>query len=933
MTEPTPSPIPSPAAPSDQPWFDWLTPLNHLWKEQPFVAFILGVFITAALSGLSWVSRQAWKRWKRRHYQQRIAKRRKQLPPVHLPFTVNLGNRQLTLTPAQPQGGGATEHMSIVRLLSAKSTPVPFLDRAETLTRLETWAQSEERFAIHVLGGDGGSGKTRLGIELCRRLTDPTTCHQGSDAWKAGFLERIETSDNTSSSDDASSLLLVVDYAETQPEMAMDIINTAYHAVENPKIRRVRIVFLVRRPSPLAVTRRGSNEWIDILRPQEPKNEHLNRILDQAATIILNDEELSHTERKILFTQAFRSFANSPDSLPSTNLTERLSDPAYSQPLLVTIDAFLNAHPLSNPQIACSPSELFEEVLHHEEHYWAEHWPSTLTVTTGRDQQDNGTASHTKAQDEKRRSLNWELARQAVAAATIADIQGEEEAISLLQLLPANPGTNTKDLAKWLRDCYPPHTDEENHPTLWCDHLEPDRIGEHLIVSEADNLEPLLRQLFSPSRVATSSLRTWTVLERTSTDPQFRKHIGRIFSDTLVEVTEAVQEQVTNSENPNLTVGYTKFLTSILPQIDPNIAHEAEKKLLKGNHLTAFLGYELAKHAANITIPTEQDSEITQAVYASRQLSLGTRLAELAHYDQALIHTKKAVSIYWHLAKENPNFYVFSLISAMNHFAVRLANVNQHKNSLVVAESSTRICRLAVTQNPAKHNAVLAKTLTNLASRCAENNRTEKAVQYATEALSLYRNVVNSPSSPYISDLAMCLNDTANHLTRANQPHRALKLSMEACDIFSRLTNLEPSQFKPKLAQTQMNIAIQLTKVGQHEEALRIASQSVDMFQELNRKSSKLFAINLAAALHNLTIHLIKSGRLEEASITANQNVRTLEPQYHNDPLFFGPYLCHALSIYADVLYVIGDTEEVVRVRQQAEDVLKRMKEMEEGNA
>lgn len=738
MTEPTPSPIPSPAAPSDQPWFDWLTQLNHLWKEQPFVAFILGVFITAALSGLSWVSRQAWKRWKRRHYQQRIAKRRKQLPPVHLPFTVNLGNRQLTLTPAQPQGGGATEHMSIVRLLSAKSTPVPFLDRAETLTRLETWAQSEERFAIHVLGGDGGSGKTRLGIELCRRLTDPTTCHQGSDAWKAGFLERIETSDNTSSSDDASSLLLVVDYAETQPEMAMDIINTAYHAVENPKIRRVRIVFLVRRPSPLAVTRRGSNEWIDILRPQEPKNEHLNRILDQAATIILNDEELSHTERKILFTQAFRSFANSPDSLPSTNLTERLSDPAYSQPLLVTIDAFLNAHPLSNPQIACSPSELFEEVLHHEEHYWAEHWPSTLTVTTGRDQQDNGTASHTKAQDEKRRSLNWELARQAVAAATIADIQGEEEAISLLQLLPANPGNNTKDLAKWLRDCYPPHTDEENHPTLWCDHLEPDRIGEHLVASAADDLAPLLRELLSPSRVGQSPLRTWTVLERTSTDPHLNEHVGRILNDVLVEVTQAVHAQTVNTENPDLAAAFAKLFSAVRSHIEPDEAHEAEQSLSNASYLTIFLEHELAQRAAEITRPTDGSPEIDRATYASRRLSLSRYLAASGRRDEALQAAQEATTLYRTLAQHNPATHTPKLAMSLNNLANRLDDNGQQREALKTAQEAVTIRRNLAEHNPGAHTPALAsslKTYANVLERSGNTKETARIRQVRDEVL------------------------------------------------------------------------------------------------------------------------------------------------------------------------------------------------------
>ena len=474
MTEPSPSSIPTTS--SSQSWLDSLGPLNHLWKEQPFVTYV----ITALVLPLAiWLGKRAWKTWKRKQQAQRVAARRQQLPSVRLPFTVEVGYQRLTLEPAQPQQNFAPEGMSIVRLLSAKSTPVPFLDRAEALTRLETWARSEERFAIHVLGGDGGSGKTRLGVELCRRLTSPNTHRQGAEVWQAGFLQNIEQSDNTSSSDDASSLLLVVDYAEARPETVTEVINVALRAAEDPERRRVRIVFLVRRPSPLSVTHQSSNKWLDALRPQKSQNEGVNLILDEASTIILSDEELSDREREELFEAAYRSFTEPSESSPASDIIEQLNDPMYSQPLLVTVDAFLNARPQSRTQQSCSPSELFDEVLCHEEHYWNEHWPSSLAVNAERHHQTESTATPTDTQG----NLNRKLARQAVTAATLADIQDEEDAISLLNLLPANPGKNTKDLARWLRNCYPPHMNSNGQPALWCEHLEPDRIGEHLVTS------------------------------------------------------------------------------------------------------------------------------------------------------------------------------------------------------------------------------------------------------------------------------------------------------------------------------------------------------------------------------------------------------------------------------------------------------------------
>ena len=724
MTEPSPSPIPTTS--SSQSWLDSLDPLNHLWKEQPFVAYVITAL---ALPLAIWLGKRAWKTWERRQRTQRITARKQQLPPVRLPFTVEVGYQRLTLEPAQPQQNFAPEGMSIVRLLSAKSTPVPFLDRAEALTRLETWARSEERFAIHVLGGDGGSGKTRLGVELCRRLTTPSTHHQGAEVWQAGFLQNIERSDNTSSSNDASSLLLVIDYAEARPEVVTEVINVALQAAEDPERRRVRIVFLVRRPSPLSVTHQSSNKWLDALRPQKSQNEGVNLILDEASTIILSDEGLSDREREELFEAAYRSFTEPSESSPASDIIEQLNDPMYSQPLLVTVDAFLNARPQSRTQQSCSPSELFEEVLCHEEHYWAEHWPSSLAVNADRHHQTEGTATPTDTQG----NLNRKLARQAVAAATLTDIQDEEDAISLLNLLPANPGKNTKDLARWLRNCYPPHMNANGQPALWCEHLEPDRIGEHLVASAADDLVPLLRELLFPSRAGTSSLRTWTALERASTDPRLNEQVGRIINDVLVEVTQAVHAQTVNSQSPDLAAGFAKLVNAVRPHIDPNKAHEAQQTLSDSGYFTALLEYELAQCSANILPPTDDSSEIDRATYASRRLSLSRCLANIGRHDEALKAVREATKLYRTLAEHNPGTYTPNLASSLNNLAGSQAENGQPHDALQTVHEATNLYRTLAKHNPAAYTPALTRSLNTYANILERRGKTKEAARIRKE--------------------------------------------------------------------------------------------------------------------------------------------------------------------------------------------------------
>ena len=792
MTEPSPSPVPTTS--SNPSWLDWSGPLDDLLASHPSIALIFGALITAVVSGIGWVLIQALRKWQQWWSQQRIDSRRQQLPPVLLPFTVKIGNQQLTLNPAQPQQNSAPEgkKIGIVRLLGAESTPTPFLDRAGALARLETWARSEERFAIHVLGGDSGSGKTRLGVELCRRLDAPGFHRQGNESWKAGLLQDDEDPTNAKPIDNTTSLLLVVDYAEARPKTVKNVINAAYRAAEDPQRRRVRIVFLVRRPSPLSAFHRSSNMWLDALRPQDSNgNEGLNRLLDGASTTILNDEELSDIERRELFNRAYRSFTNSPESTPSPNLIGRLSNPIYSQPLLVIVDAFLNAQTHPNSQTNYSPSELFEGVLCHEEHYWDKHWPPSLATNISQNQQSDGAATPNTPQTKKTKSLDPELARQAVAAATLTNILDEEDAISLLNLLPANPGKNTKALAKWLRDCYPPRMNSNRQSTLWCEHLEPDRIGEHLIASEANHLAPLLQELLSPSRVGTSSLRTWTVLERASTDPHLNEHVGRILNDVLVEVTQEVHTQTVKSQNPDLAAAFAKFFSAVCSHIDPNKAHEAALPLYDSGYFTTLLEFELAQCAANINRPADDAPEADRATYASRRLSLSRSLAASGRSNKALQIAQEATNLYRTLAEHNPAAYTPNLAKSLNNFAILLDSNGQQHDALQIAQEAVTIQRRLAEHNPAAYTPNLAASLNNLAKSQAANGQQREALTTAQEATNLYQTLAKHNPAAHTPNLAKSLNTYANILERSGNTKEAARIRKERDEVLKRMKETE----------------------------------------------------------------------------------------------------------------------------------------------
>ena len=501
----------------------------------------------------------------------------------------------------------------------------------------------------------------------------------------------------------------------------------------------------------------------------------------------------------------------------------------YSQPLLVTVDAFLNARPLPNSRTSCSPSELFEEVLCHEAHYWAKHWPSSLAVNADRHHQTEGTATTTDAQG----NLNRKLARQAVAVATLTDIQDEEDAISLLNLLPANPGKNTKDLARWLQNCYPPHMNADGQPALWCDHLEPDRIGEHLVAYESDNLVPLFRELLSPIRLGQSPLQTWTVLERASTDPHLNECVGRILNEALVEITLAIHVETIDSQSTDLATGFAKLFSAVRSHIDPNKAHEAEQTLFDSGYFTAFLECELAQCSANILPPTDDSSEIDRATYASRRLSLSRCLANIGRHDEALKAVREATKLYRTLAEHNPGTYTPNLASSLNNLAGSQAENGQPHDALQTVYEATNLYRTLAEHNPATYTPNLASSLNNLAIHLDGNGQPHKALQTAQEAVTIRRKLAEHNPAAYTPDLAMSLNNLANRLDSNGQQREALKTAQEAVTIRRNLAEHNPAAHTPNLTSSLKTYANILERSGSTKEAARIRQERDEILKRM----------------------------------------------------------------------------------------------------
>ncbi|MDW8126136.1 MAG: hypothetical protein RMJ04_15330, partial [Geminicoccaceae bacterium] len=97
-----------------------------------------------------------------------------------------------------------------VDLLRAEAAAVPLVGRDEAMRRLEAWLEDPAPISVHAIVGGAGAGKTRLGLELCRRAEER--------GWRAGFvaaheLRRFAQHESVAAWDRDGATLVVVDHA------------------------------------------------------------------------------------------------------------------------------------------------------------------------------------------------------------------------------------------------------------------------------------------------------------------------------------------------------------------------------------------------------------------------------------------------------------------------------------------------------------------------------------------------------------------------------------------------------------------------------------------------------------------------------------------------------------------------------------------------
>ena len=314
-------------------------------------------------------------------------------------------------------------------LLRAEFGIVPFEAREQEIADLENWCQDSRPLAVRLYTGAGGMGKTRLMIELARRLRRA--------GWRAGFAVADLPADGTPLAwlmRDARSLFLVVDYAETRRRDVRALISAALGSAPGT----VRIVLLAR----------AEADWWRDLRAQGGGVGDM--LAGPAASVHALDPLAGDpARREAAFRSAAGSFARvlgraAPAGGPA------LDSSVYNRVLFIHLAALAAVE----AQSADSEEELLEFALRREQQFWdAGVRAAGLDFLAGRP-----------------------IAQAAAVATPAGAAAGRAQAVRLIgaaPLLAGQPATVVSAVAELLHQLYPSEQ--------WLQGVQPDLLGEHLV--------------------------------------------------------------------------------------------------------------------------------------------------------------------------------------------------------------------------------------------------------------------------------------------------------------------------------------------------------------------------------------------------------------------------------------------------------------------
>jgi tetratricopeptide (TPR) repeat protein len=749
-------------------------------------------------------------------------------------------------------------------LLQAKYGLVDFIDFRRQRSILVTWAQGlcgssgRPAAAGRLIHGAGGVGKTRLMIEVTAALRE-----QG---WSAGFLNRVEATvrqpDKPKLCAEAlvqlvvhgsdKGLAIVIDYAEGRTE---DVRSLSRQLIEAGKMRPDR-------PLILFLLTREIGEWWDNLRRDDPTGGGqavaalFSAGLGHTAELAIQ-QGLSLEHRWALFNAARQRFSerlaatikvNTAD--PSPQLAARLvRDPDYDRPLALLMEALLHVYSRSLAGDAIGMAALLDGILDLEFGHWRK-------VISG--------LENTR-----------ELQRAAAQVTLVGGVPNRAEAASLLMTDPYYAALRTAPASAQQAIAALSRLYGDGCGAL--SGLEPDLLGEHLILTEIawDNqqgFDLVYACLGWDSRAPIRWRQVLNVLNRATRPDHGAKtaHAEALLARVIEQFGEDLSSYLIDESVQTPSGTLADIITKLLP-----ISKDREFAALmlwipeKTDRLAAasLARVRIQQASLQSTLERMQGKALSESdreillLSAITKATEGNQLSQIGAFEDALNVTRDALTIIRQLDDALPGFYDLELANTLTNLGNHLDALKRHEESMPLKEEAVRIYEDVSASLPASGLEPLAMCLNNLASCYLGAGLPIKAEACARRSVSINQ---------------MFLTPEGNQLAMESQ-------------VIGRQVNRPEIDFEFNLSVSLHTLGMALSALALHDEALIASEKSVTIRRNLAARNPDTYLRELAHGLFAQSAMFAANNDFRAAAEAAADGLKEIYPLLeHGMPYIIG---------------------------------------------
>jgi tetratricopeptide (TPR) repeat protein len=740
-------------------------------------------------------------------------------------------------------------------------------ERQAALEALQGWCAAADPVAVQLITGPGGTGKTRLAIQLLTAL---------GPGWRAGFLHRRAEDVATVAldgifADHERPLLLVVDYAETRRPMVEAILA---HLRAQGAPRKVRLLLLARAAADWwRALLTASGEIRDLFAQHPPTEVPLARIAD------------SPEQRAHVFAAALADYAKALGKPPVAPPGIDPDAPHFANTLFLHIAA-LAALEGAVPQ---GEQALLDWALGRERGLWLKRLKD----------------------DEAHASAFAQAAALLTLAGGAAD--GDEALAIFTRWKPLKAKGEDALLAMFdlLGQLYP----QDDGATG----VRPDLLGEHLVEQELTRASGLLGAALAGPPEA-----PLTVLNRLARRRgEARRWLEQAFSGDLERLAGPAMEVAIETGDPIGQVLAEALERQVLEnpsRLEPLIP----KQTTALREIAVVVMEQMRQRLQQVPQPWPEEVKVETARVTN---NLANALRALGWREEALAAAEEAVALYRQLAAARPDAFTPDLAASLNTLANMLGDLGRREAALAAAEEAVALRRQLAAARPDAFTPDLAMALNNLAASLSALGRREAALAAAEEARDLCRALAAARPDAFTPDLARALNNLARALSDLGRREAALAAAEEARDLYRELAAARPDAFTPDLATSLNNLAKFLSELGRREAALAAAEEAVALRRQLAAARPDAFTPDLAVSLMALANVLDAAGLVERA-IDSNCEAITIYTAFVSaHPYAFGDrglamcreYLerCEKLGREPDVELLAPIVEALMRLQEE----------------